>query len=98
MYEGDIASVLISEEQIEERTAELAEAVAARYADESMQDDLLLVVSSKRDLFMTDFARALPIPTQMEFMPSARTARRRRRPAWCGSSRISTRTSPAGTC
>ncbi|MBM4492817.1 hypothetical protein GS436_04495 [Rhodococcus hoagii] len=47
MYEGDIASVLISEEQIEERTAELAEAVAARYADESMQDDLLLVVSSK---------------------------------------------------
>ncbi|MFM1724568.1 MULTISPECIES: hypoxanthine phosphoribosyltransferase [Rhodococcus] len=69
MYEGDIASVLISEEQIKERTAELAEAVAARYADEPMQDDLLLVGVLKGAIFfMTDFARALPIPTQMEFM------------------------------
>ncbi len=31
MYEGDIASVLISEEQIRARTAELAEDIAKRY-------------------------------------------------------------------
>lgn len=69
MYDGDIASVLISEEQIRQRTAELAEEIAARYPAGAPEGDLLLVGVLKGAIFfMTDFARALSIPTQMEFM------------------------------
>jgi hypoxanthine phosphoribosyltransferase len=66
-YGDDIDAVLITEEQIRQRTQELAESVAARYAD--IEEDLLLVgVLKGAIMFMTDFARALPIPSQMEFM------------------------------
>jgi len=69
VYESDIASVLISEEQIKERTAELAESIAKRYPVGAPEGDLLLIGVLKGAIFfMTDFARALPIPTQMEFM------------------------------
>ena len=66
-YADDIEAVLITEDQIRQRTRELAESVAARYAD--TEDDLLLIgVLKGAIMFMTDFARALPIPSQMEFM------------------------------
>ncbi|NLU82082.1 hypoxanthine phosphoribosyltransferase [Rhodococcus sp. HNM0569] len=69
MYEGDIASELISEADIRRRTAELAEEVAKRYPEGGPEGDLLLVGVLKGAIFfMTDFARALPIPAQMEFM------------------------------
>ncbi|AWK70784.1 MULTISPECIES: hypoxanthine phosphoribosyltransferase [Rhodococcus] len=69
MYEGDIASVLISEDEIRRRTVELAEEIAKRYPEGTPEGDLLLVGVLKGAIFfMTDFARALPIPTQMEFM------------------------------
>ncbi|QNG17360.1 hypoxanthine phosphoribosyltransferase [Rhodococcus triatomae] len=69
MYEGDIASVLISEEEIQQRTAELAAEVAGRYPDGGPDGDLLLVGVLKGAIFfMTDFARALTIPSQLEFM------------------------------
>ncbi|GCE39316.1 hypoxanthine phosphoribosyltransferase [Rhodococcus sp. ACS1] len=69
MYEGDIASVLISEDEIRRRTVELAEEIAKRYPEGAPEGDLLLVGVLKGAIFfMTDFARALPIPTQMEFM------------------------------
>ncbi|WP_138999158.1 hypoxanthine phosphoribosyltransferase [Rhodococcus zopfii] len=69
MYESDIASVLISEEQIKERTVELAESIAKRYPVGASEGDLLLIGVLKGAIFfMTDFARAMPIPTQMEFM------------------------------
>ena len=72
MYEGDIASVLITEDQIRQRTAELAVAVAARYPEAGQGDpgkDVLLVgVLKGAMMFLTDLARALPVPTQMEFM------------------------------
>ena len=71
MYEdGDIASVLITEEAIREKTAELAEQVGKDYADLcSGPDDLILVgVLKGAVMFMTDFARALPVPVQLEFM------------------------------
>ncbi|MET0200026.1 MULTISPECIES: hypoxanthine phosphoribosyltransferase [Nocardiaceae] len=69
MYEGDIESILISEEQIRDRTAELAETIAKRYPVDAPEGDLLLVgVLKGAIMFMTDFARALPIPTQLEFM------------------------------
>ncbi|MFT3716119.1 MAG: hypoxanthine phosphoribosyltransferase [Gordonia sp. (in: high G+C Gram-positive bacteria)] len=66
-YSEDIASVLVSEEQIRKRTAEMAQAAADRYKDSP--DDLLLIgVLKGAVMFMSDFARALPIPNQMEFM------------------------------
>ncbi|WP_137874225.1 hypoxanthine phosphoribosyltransferase [Rhodococcus sp. Q] len=69
MYEGDIASVLISEEEIRDKTAELAAAIAEKYPADAPEGDLLLVGVLKGAIFfMTDLARALPIPTQMEFM------------------------------
>jgi hypoxanthine phosphoribosyltransferase len=69
VYDNDIASVLISEEQIQERTAELAQSIAERYPVGAPEGDLLLIGVLKGAIFfMTDFARALPIPTQMEFM------------------------------
>jgi hypoxanthine phosphoribosyltransferase len=69
VYEGDIASILISEEEIETRIAELAEEIAQRYPVGGPEGDLLLVgVLKGAIMFMTDFARALPIPSQLEFM------------------------------
>ncbi len=70
MYDGDIASVLITEEAVRERTGELAEQVGKDYADLCTgADDLLLVgVLKGAVMFMTDLARALPLPVQLEFM------------------------------
>lgn len=72
LYPGDIASVLVSEEQIRLRTAELAHQIAADYQGETDKGDLLLVgVLKGAVMFMTDLARALPIPVQLEFMAVA---------------------------
>ncbi len=69
VYEGDIASVLLTEDQIQARVKELAQEVAQRYPVGSPQGDLLLVGVLKGAIFfITDLAQALPIPTQLEFM------------------------------
>ncbi|GAA1017739.1 hypoxanthine phosphoribosyltransferase [Nocardiopsis tropica] len=69
LYAGDIASVVLSEDQIKERTAELAAQIAERYADREGDSDLLLITVLKGAvMFVTDLARALPVPTQLEFM------------------------------
>jgi hypoxanthine phosphoribosyltransferase len=69
-YDADIDRVIISEEQIREKTAELAKQVSADYADTA--DGLLLVCVLKGAvMFMADFARALGRqgpPTELEFM------------------------------
>ena len=70
MYDGDIASVLITEEDVRAKTGELAQKVAQDYADRcTAPDDLLLVgVLKGAVMFMTDLARAVPLPVQLEFM------------------------------
>ena len=69
LYAGDIKSVLLSEEQIRARTAEMAEVIAEQYRDGLGNDDLLLVTVLKGAvMFVTDLARAIPLPTQLEFM------------------------------
>jgi hypoxanthine phosphoribosyltransferase len=69
-YDADIDRVIISEEQIREKTAELAKQVSADYAD--VTDRLLLVCVLKGAvMFMADFARALGRQgpsTELEFM------------------------------
>ena len=69
LYAGDIKSVLLSEEQIRARTAEMAEVIAEQYRDGLGNDDLLLVTVLKGAvMFVTVLARAIPLPTQLEFM------------------------------
>jgi hypoxanthine phosphoribosyltransferase len=71
LYPGDIKSVLLSEDQIQARVAELAAQVGADYRDtiaESNQDLLLVTVLKGAVFFVTDLARAIPLPTQLEFM------------------------------
>jgi hypoxanthine phosphoribosyltransferase len=71
-YLGDIGSVLVTEEQIRCRIVELAEEVATDFRAKQGKGDLLLVgVLKGAVMFMTDFARALPIPVQLEFMAVA---------------------------
>ena len=69
MYEGEIASVLITEQQINDKIAELAKQVADDYPAQGRRSDLVLIgVLKGAVMFMTDFARALPMPAQLEFM------------------------------
>jgi len=72
IHEHDIESVMITEEQINARIAELAADIAGRHpapAGQHPDRDLLLIgVLKGAMMFMTDLARALPVPTQMEFM------------------------------
>ena len=73
MYDGDIASVLITEQQLREKIAELAERLGRDYAERcpgtTPASDLVLVgVLKGAVMFMTDLARALPLPVQLEFM------------------------------
>ena len=64
-YGRDVESVLISEEEIKQRIKALADKVSKDYAG----NDLLLVCVLKgAAVFLTDFARELSIPSEMEFM------------------------------
>jgi hypoxanthine phosphoribosyltransferase len=69
LYSGDIKSVLVSQERIAARTAELGLQLGLDYADVLAGQDLLLVTVLKGAvMFVTDLARAIPLPTQLEFM------------------------------
>ena len=68
MYEGDLADVLISTQQIDEKVDELAKKIAADRPGDSGNDLILVGVLKGAVMFMTDLARALPVPVQLEFM------------------------------
>lgn len=72
LYPGDIKSVLLSEEQIKAKTAELAGLIAEDYRGSvdggDGQDLLLITVLKGAVMFVTDLARSIPLPTQLEFM------------------------------
>lgn len=62
-------SVLVSEDQIKTRIAELSAAIGQDYRDMLGDQDLLLITVLKGAvMFVTDLARAIPLPTQLEFM------------------------------
>lgn len=66
-YGEDVEAILIHEDELRTRIREMADRVAERYADG--EDDLVLVgVLKGAVFFMTDFARALDRPAQLEFM------------------------------
>jgi hypoxanthine phosphoribosyltransferase len=71
LYPGDIKSVLLTEEQIQARIVELGAQIGSDYLDASVvtgQDLLLITVLKGAVIFVTDLARAIPLPTQFEFM------------------------------
>ena len=68
MYDGDIASVLITEQQIRDKTSELAKQVDEDYRHTRGGDLLLVGVLKGAVMFMTDFARTVNRPAQLEFM------------------------------
>lgn len=66
-YGDDVDHVLITEEQLHNRIAEMANRLSETYADED--DDLILVCVLKGAVyFITDISRQMSIPTQLEFM------------------------------
>jgi hypoxanthine phosphoribosyltransferase len=71
LYPGDIKSVLLTEDQIHSRTAELGASIGELYRQHGNlgRHDLLLVTVLKGAvMFVTDLSRAIPLPTQLEFM------------------------------
>ncbi|MGH3181102.1 MAG: hypoxanthine phosphoribosyltransferase [Streptosporangiaceae bacterium] len=69
LYPGDIASVLVTAEQIRQRIAELAHQVASDFQARPGLGDLLLIgVLKGAVMVMADLARALHLPAQMDWM------------------------------
>ena len=71
LYPGDIKSVLLSSDEVQAKVAELGEQLGNDYRDtvaENGQDLLLITVLKGAVFFVTDLARAIPLPTQLEFM------------------------------
>jgi hypoxanthine phosphoribosyltransferase len=65
-YHGELSAVLIPAQELQAKIAELAHAVAADHTVHS--PPLLVCVLKGAVMFVTDFARALPIPSELEFM------------------------------
>ncbi|MDO5032266.1 hypoxanthine phosphoribosyltransferase [Corynebacterium sp.] len=66
-YGDDLEAVLITEEELQARIQEMADRVSEKYKD--AEDELILVCVLKGAVFfLTDFARKLSIPSQLEFM------------------------------
>lgn len=66
-YGDDIERVLIPEDQLHARIQEMADRLSEHYR--GAPDDLILVCVLKGAVFfITDFARAMSVPTQLEFM------------------------------
>ena len=66
-YGEDIRNVLVAEDDLQARIQEMADRVSEKY--NNADEDLILVCVLKGAVFfLTDFARKLTIPSQLEFM------------------------------
>lgn len=66
-YGDDVEAILIPEDVLQERIQELEDMVSEKYRD-SEEDLILVCVLKGAVFFLTDFARKLSIPAEMEFM------------------------------
>ncbi|MET3861136.1 hypoxanthine phosphoribosyltransferase [Dietzia sp. 2505] len=66
-YADEIESVLIDTDVIHDRIAEMGATIGERYRD-SEQEVVLVAVLKGAAIFVSDFARALTIPSELEFM------------------------------
>ena len=74
--------VLISEDDIRERVAELAAQISSDY--EGKGDIVLIGVLKGAFIFLADLSRRLTIPRTIEFIAVSAMARAASRPARCG--------------
>ncbi|WP_420124489.1 hypoxanthine phosphoribosyltransferase [Nakamurella sp.] len=65
-YPGELSAVLIGQQALQAKITELAAAVAADHTLDT--PPLLICVLKGAVIFVTDFARAMPIPSELEFM------------------------------
>ncbi len=65
--ENDIAEILISEEKIAEKVAELAKQIDAAYAD-SENNLVLLGILKGSVVFMADLMKRIKLPVEIDFM------------------------------
>ncbi|HYU03966.1 MAG TPA: hypothetical protein VEL02_09000 [Jatrophihabitantaceae bacterium] len=86
--DADIDAVLVTADEIAQKTTELAKTIDADYAD---REPLLVGVLKGAAMFMSDLALALERPSTMEFMavsgaapPASAHARRTRVRIACG--------------
>ena len=98
-YDADIDHVIISEEQIRDKTEELAKQVAADYADADGASCWSACSRARSCSWPTSPGRWAGTARRSSWSswPSPRTARAPPPPGWCASSRTWTATSPAGT-
>ena len=70
VYDGDIASTLVTEQAIRDKIAELAAQIGARLRRPAATARTCCSIGVLKGavMFMTDLARALPVPVQLEFM------------------------------
>ena len=66
-YGDDLEKVLISEDELKDRIQELADRLSDELRGEE-EDTIFIGVLKGAVFFMTDFARAMSVPVQMEFM------------------------------
>ena len=66
-YGDDVEAILLTEDDLQARIQELADMVSEKYKD-AEQDLILVCVLKGAVFFLTDFARKLSIPAEMEFM------------------------------
>lgn len=66
-YGDEVEAVLIDEQALQARIQEMADKVSEEYKDAS-ENLILVCVLKGAVVFLTDFARRLSIPSQMEFM------------------------------
>ncbi len=66
-YGDDVEAILLTEDDLQARIQELADMVSEKYTD-AEQDLILVCVLKGAVFFLTDFARKLSIPAEMEFM------------------------------
>lgn len=66
-YSDEIESVLLSTEEIRARIAEMGATIGEKYAD-TENEVVLICVLKGAAIFVSDFARALTVPSELEFM------------------------------
>ena len=62
---NDLESILITEEQLQQKVQELGRQIAADYSDKNL---LMVSVLKGSILFMADLMRAIDIPLEVDFM------------------------------
>lgn len=69
-YGDDVEAVLITQEELQARVKELAAMVSEKYRDNTEPENELILVCVLKGavFFLTDFARELTIPSELEFM------------------------------